>query len=65
MLKLTVPDMTCGHCAGVIEKAVKNVDPAAAVKVDLAAKLVTIQTAADAAKVSGAIEQAGYPNRAA
>jgi copper chaperone len=65
MMKLTVPDMTCGHCASVVEKAVKSVDPAASVTVDLASKLVTVKTAAGPADVSAAIDAAGYANRAA
>ncbi|MBN9434334.1 MAG: heavy-metal-associated domain-containing protein [Bosea sp.] len=65
MLKLNVPDMTCGHCAGVVEKAVRAVDPAATVTVDLSSKLVTIDTAVSIAAVSGAIQQAGYANKAA
>ena len=65
MLKLNVPDMTCGHCAGVVEKAVRAVAPAATVTVDLSSKLVTIDTAVSIAAVSGAIQQAGYANKAA
>lgn len=65
MLKLNVPDMTCGHCASVIEKAVKSVDPAASVTVDLGSKLVTVKTGAALADVSAAVDAAGYANRAA
>lgn len=64
-MKLNVPDMTCGHCASVIEKAVKSVDPAASVTVDLAAKLVTVKTDATPGAVSAAVDAAGYANRAA
>ena len=35
MLKLSVPKMSCGHCASTIEKAVKSVDPGAKIAVDL------------------------------
>lgn len=65
MLKLNVPDMTCGHCASVIEKAVKSVDPAASVDVDLGSKLVTVKTEAAVRDVSAAVDAAGYANRAA
>ena len=34
-MKFHSPDMTCGHCASVITKAIKSVDPVAEVKVDL------------------------------
>ena len=62
MLKLKVPDMSCGHCAGVITKAVKSVDANAEVKVDIADKTVSINSSAAAPAVSKAIESAGYPN---
>jgi copper chaperone len=65
MLKLNVPDMTCGHCVGVIEKAIKSVDAKAAVKVDLASKTVTVETAAAPDPVSKAVDDAGYPNTVA
>ncbi len=41
-MKFNVPDMTCGHCVATITRAVKAVDPAAAVKADLAGKTVTV-----------------------
>lgn len=62
MIKLNVPDMTCGHCASVITKAVKSVDPEAEVKVDQASRSVTIGSSAPAAEISKAIDEAGYPN---
>ena len=65
MLKLNVPDMTCGHCVGTVTKAVQGVDSDAAVTVDLSSKIVTIETAVDAARISQAIEAAGYPNKKA
>ena len=45
MLTLKVPDMSCGHCAATIEKAVKSVDPAAKVKADIEKKTVSIDSA--------------------
>ena len=35
MLKLKVDEMSCGHCASTVQKAVKSVDPVAQVSVDL------------------------------
>jgi copper chaperone len=60
MLEFRVDGMTCGGCARAVTNAVKSVDDAAAVQVDLASKLVTVGTAADAAEVQSAIEGAGY-----
>lgn len=60
MLEFRVDGMTCGGCARAVTNAVKSVGDAATVQVDLASKLVTVGTAADAAKVQSAIEEAGY-----
>ena len=62
MLKLKVPDMTCGHCAQTVEKAVKSVDPTAEVKDDLALKTVSVHTTAPDERVSDVIRSAGYDN---
>ncbi|WP_378947970.1 heavy-metal-associated domain-containing protein [Mesorhizobium sp. ANAO-SY3R2] len=64
MLKLNVPDMTCGHCAGVVTKAVQSVDAGARVDIDLKSQTVSIETTADAAKVAQALDTAGYPAQA-
>jgi copper chaperone len=64
MMKFNVPDMTCGHCVASLTKAVKALDPAAAVTADLADKTVTVETAVPAAAVARALDQAGYPNTA-
>jgi copper chaperone len=65
MLKLNVPDMTCGHCAGMVTKAVRSVDAGANVAVDLPSQTVSIETAADADRIKNAMEAAGYPAKAA
>ncbi len=65
MLSLKVPKMSCGGCAASIEKAVKSVDSAAKVTVDLDAKRVDVDTTLDAAKITAAIKAAGYDATAA
>ena len=62
MLKLKIPDMTCGHCAQTVEKAVKSVDPAAKVEVDLAKKIVTVETTAPKERIAEMVRSAGYEN---
>lgn len=62
MLNLKVPEMTCGHCASTVEKAVKGVAPKAKVTVDLGASTVSVEGASDEEAVSAAILQAGYVN---
>ncbi|MBP0441297.1 heavy-metal-associated domain-containing protein [Tianweitania sediminis] len=65
MLKLNVPDMTCGHCVGVVTKAVKSVDADANVAIDLPSQTVSVETEADADRIRSAVEAAGYTVKAA
>ena len=65
MIKLNVPDMSCGRCVGAIPEAIEAVDPQAEVKTDLAAKTVTVETAQPAARIAQVVDDAGYPNSAA
>lgn len=60
MLEFTVKGMTCGGCARAVTNAIRSVDEAATVQIDLAAKRVTVESEADAVKVRSAIEEAGY-----
>ncbi len=60
-MEFNVPDMSCGHCAGVITQTVKALDANASVSVDLPAKKVTVQTTQDRATVAAALAEAGYP----
>lgn len=61
MLKLYVPDMTCGHCAGVVTKAIQSVDAGAKVNVDLKTQTLTIDANSDGRAFAQALEVAGYP----
>lgn len=61
MLAFQVNDMTCGHCASTITKAVKVNDKDAKVTIDLAKRLVMVEpTEADADDLREAIAAAGY-----
>lgn len=61
MLAYRVDDMTCGHCSGAINRAVKAVDAGAEVTVDLASHLVKITSSnVDAHVLAAAITDAGY-----
>lgn len=60
MIEFTVNDMTCGHCASSITRAVKDVDAASRCEVDLGAKKVRIQSARPADEFKAAIEEAGF-----
>ena len=61
MIEMTLPDMSCGHCASTVAQACKGVDPAAKVEVDLDAKKVRIDSAEDREDFSEALTEAGYP----
>ena len=60
MIEFQVNDMTCGHCASAIARAVKEVDEKGRVEVDLAAKRVRIESTHAAPEFAAAIEDAGY-----
>jgi copper chaperone len=61
MIAFQVNDMTCNHCVGAITKAVKAVDPAADLQIDLATHQVRIGASqVDAAVLAGAITEAGF-----
>jgi len=59
-IEFKVSDMTCGHCASSITRAVKEVDAAGRCEVDLDAKRVRIESARPAADFKAAIEEAGF-----
>ena len=61
MIEFEVNDMTCGHCARLITRAVKGVSSAAEVHVDLAAHRVRVQGDGVATEdLEAAIQEAGY-----
>ncbi len=61
MLKLSVPDMSCGHCVKAITEAVKAVDATASVTPDLGSKTVSVETLAESGKILKSLDDAGYP----
>lgn len=54
--------MSCGHCVGHIEEALKGVCGIKSVKVDFASKFITVELAhhVDDAKIKAEIDEAGY-----
>ena len=60
MIHFTVNDMTCGHCASSITRAVKEVDAAGVCEIDLASKQVRIKSTHSAEDFRDAIQEAGY-----
>lgn len=58
----TVKGMTCGHCVSSVKEEVSEVAGVSAVEVDLATGLLTVnsESPVDQAKISAAVEEAGY-----
>ena len=61
MIILNVPDMSCAHCAGVITKALKQLDPAAVVGFDMHNHRVQVETGTNSGVLLDAMSDAGYP----
>ncbi|MCP4563892.1 MAG: heavy-metal-associated domain-containing protein [Bosea sp.] len=62
-INFRVEDMTCGHCAGTIKKAIEDQLPGTAVTADPASKLVSVVGTADFSAIKSIVTGAGYtPN---
>jgi len=57
---LTVTGMTCGHCEKAVERAIKQLDPAASVKADRTQNKVDIQSTQPLEALTAAIQAEGY-----
>lgn len=60
MHQLVIPDMTCGHCAATITKALKARDPNARVEFSLPDHLVAVESALTRDEIARLIAKAGY-----
>jgi len=60
MIEFRVNDMTCGHCVASVTKAVKAVEPAAKVDIDLGSKRVRVEGTDARDKIEAAIKDAGF-----
>jgi copper chaperone len=61
MIEFTLPDMSCGHCERAVTQAVRQVDPAARVEVDLSQRKLRVESRVDAAQLARVLAEAGYP----
>lgn len=64
-LTLRVEDMTCGHCAGAIKKAIEAGLPGTRVEADPASKLVSVLGTDDLSSIKALVTEAGYTPTAA
>jgi copper chaperone len=60
MQVFNVQGMSCGHCVRAITQALQARDPAASVRVDLAAKEVGVESVLSADEVISLISEEGY-----
>ncbi|WP_211465286.1 heavy-metal-associated domain-containing protein [Collimonas silvisoli] len=60
MIEFNVQDMTCGHCAGRITKAIHGVDASARVDIKIEGRTVSVESKATADELADAIREAGY-----
>ena len=59
-MEFNVPDMSCGGCASAVSRAITNLDSAAKVEIDVAAKTVKVGLALTQGQIASAIEAAGF-----
>ena len=56
----SVTGMTCGHCERAVTQAVKQLDPAAEIKIDRAANRIEVQSTQPREALAAAIASEGY-----
>ncbi len=61
MFQLKIEDMSCGHCASLITRAVKSVDSSARIDIDLGTRQVQVESQYELGDITDALAEAGYP----
>ena len=59
-ITLKVPSIACEGCGNTITKAINNQQPAAQISVDVANKIVTVETTASPAEIAQWISEVGH-----
>lgn len=63
-MKLLIVNMNCGGCARGVTATIQNIDPNAKVDIDLATKVVDIETIASVEQMTAALAKGGFPAQA-
>jgi copper chaperone len=61
MTRLSIPDMSCGHCKATVTTALTSVPGVSAVTVDLEHRTAAVEGDAPLSGLLTALEKAGYP----
>lgn len=61
MIKLTIPDISCGHCIKAVTDTITGMDAAATVHADLSTKTVSVESALTETVLRQVLTDAGYP----
>lgn len=61
IMKFEIANMTCGGCARSVTATIKDLDPNAQVNIDVASKLVDVQTSASVEQLTAALTEDGFP----
>ena len=64
MIRFKVANMSCGGCARAVTAALRGVDPAAEIVVDLGRREVAVESTAGAEGFAGALREAGFERQA-
>ena len=64
MLTLKITDMTCNHCVGLINRAIKALDAAAVITADLASHSINVESSQPQQDILDALAEIGYPAKA-
>jgi len=64
MSEFEIPDMTCGHCAGVITRAIQAAAPGAKVEIDIPNHRVHVEAGPNDETLVTVIREAGYTPKA-
>lgn len=60
-MKLLIENMTCGGCARGVTATIHEIDPSAKVDIDLATKVVSVESAESIDKITNALAEDGFP----